>query len=104
MEVAGALGAGGALARSASLSEGSVGAAAGRSDSVGAGTLGDVAARGIEEAAGLDGGMTSGLPIGGAPEGGSIWFGSGGSGAVRVASCGVAWRAATTSAVARCQA
>jgi len=105
VEGAGALGAGGTLARSASLSEGSVGAAAvGCSDSVGDGTLGDGAARGIEEADGLDGGMTSGLPIRGASEGGSVWFGSGGSGAVRVASCGVAWRAATTSAVAQCQA
>ena len=64
VEGAGALGGGGALARSASLSEGSVGAAAGCSDSVGAGALGDVAAKGIEEADGLDGGMTSGLPIG----------------------------------------
>ncbi len=71
-EGAGALGAGAALARSASLSDDSVGVTAVCWDSVGAGALGDVAARDAEEADGLDGGMTSGSRVRGAPEGNSI--------------------------------
>jgi hypothetical protein len=102
-ERAGALGAGAALARSATLSDGAVVAAAVCWDSVGAGALGDVAARDTEEADGLDGEMTSGS-IRGAPEGGSIRLGSGGGGVVLVVGCGLAWGAATTSAAARCQA